>query len=141
MYRFKKTSYGYAIDEVEKYFTELEREHAAYVSRTREELAGVKEKNHQLKSDIKELMDDINRANSTRTQSVNYINEKLSLVEKSVETAQEETKTLKLAAVHRLQGKRDELLAWQNSLKRFKEDLVQLKQRYSSPDKAKQSST
>lgn len=130
MVQLRKKLFAYKKEDVDKYFQEIERRHSEFLKGKSAELTKIKEKNAQLKEDIKKMVEEIDRHNKRKAQLINYIHKKLTQIEKDVEKAQEESKDIKLEAVYRLQNKRDELFKWHKHLHQYKEDLQSLKQKY-----------
>lgn len=130
MDRFNKRLFGYKIAEVDAYFDEIERQHADFIKQKKSEINNYTEKNNQLIKSINMMIEEINENNYKKTEIIDYIHKELQKIERNVEKAQQEAKEKKLAAVKRLQNRRDELLKLNEALKQCKRDLMALQYRY-----------
>jgi len=126
---FKKQLFGYSINEVERYFTDLECNHKTLLSQKESELDLIREKINHLQVENNNLFQELDILNKKKANFMNYVNNRVEEIENLVNNKHTESQELKKAAIQKLTIKKNELTNVQNCLKEFKNDLTYIKYR------------
>jgi len=126
---FKKQLFGYSINEVERYFTDLECKHQTLLSQKESELNLIREKINHLQVENNNLFQELDALNKKKANFMNHVNNRVEEIENLVNNKQTESQEIKKAAIQKLTIKKSELTKVQNCLKEFKNDLTYIKYR------------
>lgn len=132
---FRRRLFGYSMNEVERYFADLESEHGAFVSQKQSELNLIKEKIDQLTTENNNLTQELDALNKTKESLINYTNDKIHEMESFVDNKQAESKEVRQQAIEKLMKKREELVEIQNCTIELKKDLSYIKYRLRQGEK------
>lgn len=130
MARFNRRLFGYRREEVDRYFTALEQEQRAAEESKTAELNRILEQNIKLQAEIRSIAEEIEKHNQKKLQSVNSLTGELTALEIMIQKSQDEAREKKLAAVQKMQAKRNEVVYWYEVLKECRANLMDFKERY-----------